>query len=185
MAVYVHDTVFARMVLDTCLVDPAVGLHLILGRVSGGRLRDDLARHACLSPSLEQPEARARCVGPWIGYIEAAISRFSLWTVPVPKPVKRATLPMPTPLASSCRARSICVSAPGRPSACAQYLLRSRSGRRAGSWPNTEAGVQSLSDHAALEFEEAARYLEEQLAGRRRRTSRKLEDYVKSMRSSE
>src|SRR5262249_58894041 len=37
----------------------------------------------------------------------ACISRFSLWTVPVPNPVKRATLPMPIPLASSCRARVI------------------------------------------------------------------------------
>src|SRR5262249_17141346 len=51
---------------------------------------------------------------PW--YHAAAISRFSLWTVPVPNPVKRATLPIPTPLASSCLARAICVgSAPGRP----------------------------------------------------------------------
>jgi hypothetical protein len=47
---------------------------------------------------------------------EAAISRFSLWTVPVPNPVKRATLPMPTPFASSCRAQAIwACSAPGRP----------------------------------------------------------------------
>jgi len=60
----VHDTGFARIVLHTCLVDPAVGLHLILGRVSGGRLRDDFAAHACFSPSLQQPAARTRCVGP-------------------------------------------------------------------------------------------------------------------------
>jgi len=46
----------------------------------------------------------------------AAISRLSLWTVPVPSPVMRATFPMPRPLASSWRARAICLgSAPGRP----------------------------------------------------------------------
>src|SRR5262249_31868147 len=110
------------MVLDTYLVDPAMGLHLILGRVSGGRLRDDFAGHACLSPTLEQPTARIGCVGPWVVYIKAAISRFSLWTVPVPNPVKRATLPMPTPLAAE-PARSASAPHLVGQGACAQYRL--------------------------------------------------------------
>jgi hypothetical protein len=46
----------------------------------------------------------------------ATISRLSLLTLPVSSPVMRATLPMPRPLASSYRARAICLgSAPGRP----------------------------------------------------------------------
>src|SRR5262245_2718683 len=55
--------------------------------------------------------------------IEAAISRFSLWTVPVPKPVKCATLPMPTPLASSELARSASAPQLVDQGACAQYRL--------------------------------------------------------------
>jgi hypothetical protein len=49
----------------------------------------------------------------------AVISRFSLWTVPVPSPVMRATLPMPRPLASSWRA-------PSRPHQCPRSSFRNR-----------------------------------------------------------
>src|SRR5215469_10979226 len=80
----------------------------------------------------------------------------------------RATSPMPKPLASSCRARAICLgSAPGRPR---RLRTDARLGREVPveldpGLDGAEARIHALPDHVTLELEKGARHVEEELAG--------------------
>jgi hypothetical protein len=92
---------------------------------------------------------------------------FQLCTVPVPKPVKRATLPMPSPLESSCRAPCYLrrfVSWPAKTSAHDSTLGRKVPVAFDLGLDGAQASVDPLLDHAALEFRKGTRHVEEQLA---------------------
>src|SRR5262245_43252216 len=100
-----------------------------------------------------------------------AISRFNRWTVPVPRPASLAVLPIPVPLASSWRARSILSgSAPGRPRLrrtmpALLVNFSPRNPRLDGRQPRLDA----LTDHRALEFAKGSCDLEGQLGSGRGR----------------